>query len=116
MRALIGRVLREIANVRDSTGDTVTILSLDDAKLLLAESDLVSSGTLDQLIREQHITAQMATSLINDSGYVYDACDNLINAAQLMFAENNPSLHAAEQSIALEETEIEQLAHSSEKS
>ena len=116
LRVLIGRVLREIANVRDSTGDTVTILSLDDAKLLLAESDLVSSGTLDQLIREQHITAQMATSLINDSGYVYDACNNLINAARLMFAENNPSLHAAEQSIALEETEIEQLAHSSEKS
>ena len=110
LRALIGRVLREIAILHDASNEHVTILSLDDAKLLLAQSDLVSSGALDQLIRERRITAPMATSLINDSGYVYDACENLIQAAQILFAEQNPALLAAEQSVTLDEAEIEQIA------
>lgn len=113
LRALIGRVLREIALLQDGADDAVTILSLDDVKLLLAESDLVGSGTLDRLIRERRISAPMATSLINDSGYARDACANLISAVQILFAAQEPSLLAAEQSVKLDETEIERIAQSS---
>jgi phosphate:Na+ symporter len=112
LRALIGRVLREIEAAHTSSQDAVTILSLDDAKLLLAESDLVTSGVLDQLIRKRRISAQMATSLINDGGYVSDACENLINAAQILFAVHDPLQLATEQSVKLDDTEIEQIARS----
>lgn len=110
MRLLIGRILREIAAVRDGRAEAVTILSLDDAKLLLAENDIVANGTLDRLIRERRITPQMATSLMNDSGYCHDACEDLIEMARILFAERDPSIKAAERSVALDEAEIEQMA------
>jgi len=112
LRMLIGRVLREIEAARNNTDNTVTILSLDDIKLLLAETDFVSSGVLDRLIREHRISAQMATSLINDSTYAFDACNNLIKAAQILFSAHDPSLLAAEQRVKLDETEIERIARS----
>ena len=66
-----------------------------------------------QLIRERHIDALMATSLINDSGYAKDACVNLIDAAQIIFGAQQSLQLAAEQRVALDDTEIEQIAQNS---
>lgn len=46
--------------------------------------DPVANGKLDALIREGRITAEMATSVINDTGYVRAVCDKLTDLAQLV--------------------------------
>ncbi len=109
IRILISRVLREIGELR---GDhrAFTALSLDSTRLMLEKYDIVATGVLDRLIRKRRITAEMATSLINDYGYCRATCENLIATAQVLFAEPDIALRAAEQRVALDAAEIKQIA------
>ncbi len=52
----------------------------------MEEQDIVSNGTLDKLIREQRISSDMATSLMNDSRFAYDVQAGLISAAETVLA------------------------------
>ena len=67
----------------------------------MEEEDIIANGTLDKLIREQRITPVMATSLMNDSAFSYDIQNNLINAAEILFA----NLYSTEKDMALDEAE-----------
>jgi len=69
------------------------------------EEDIAANGTLDGLIREQRITPDMATSLMNDSAYSYDIQNNLIDAAEILFA----NLYSTEKDMALEDAESDAL-------
>jgi phosphate:Na+ symporter len=64
----------------------------DDLELELAElsgrieqSDVVANGRLDELIRQRSITAEQATSLMNDSAYGYRISKNLLAMARACF-------------------------------
>ena len=67
----------------------------------MEEEDIIANGTLDGLIREQRITPDMATSLMNDSAFSYDIQNNLINAAEIVFA----NLYSTEKDMQLDEAE-----------
>ncbi|MDD3793536.1 MAG: Na/Pi symporter [Candidatus Gracilibacteria bacterium] len=75
--------------------DELSSKNLNEEKLkLLAkieinkqESDIINNGILDSLIRENKVTNEMATSLINDSNYKTLALNNLLEIAE--FAFNN---------------------------
>ena len=69
----------------------------------MEEEDIIANGTLDGLIREQRITPDMATSLMNDSAYTYDIQNNLINAAEIVFA----NLYSTEIDMALTDAETD---------
>jgi phosphate:Na+ symporter len=79
----IGRVLREIDVVRRSGEDQLAILSLNDTKVALRQEDILANGKLDDLVRRNRIGARDATSLINDNGYAYGICKNLIELGQI---------------------------------
>ena len=51
------------------------------------ESDIINNWIIDSLIRENRVTNEMATSLINDSNYKNLALNNLLEIAE--FAFNN---------------------------
>ncbi|MEN8207148.1 MAG: Na/Pi symporter [Pseudomonadota bacterium] len=70
-------------------------------RVRMEEEDIIANGTLDQLIREHHITPDMATSLMNDTGFAYDIQNNLIGAAEIVFA----NLYSTEIDMALTDTE-----------
>jgi phosphate:Na+ symporter len=72
----------------------------------MEDEDIIANGTLDRLIREQRITPDMATSLMNDSAFSYDIQNNLINAAEIVFA----NLYSTEKDMELTEadTDLEQ--------
>ena len=72
-------------------------------RAMMEEEDIIANGTLDQLIRKNHITPDMATSLMNDSGFAYDIQSNLIDAAEILFA----NLYSTEKDMALTDAEAD---------
>ena len=109
IRAQLGSVLRQLGEAMDNQDDPTTVLSLDAIKLEMEEDDSTANGVLEILIRENSITAEMATSLMNDSAYAYDVAKNLIQMGETLFATGDQALKEAERSIALDEDELEEV-------
>ncbi len=114
IRIHLGTVLRQIQLVQDDQDDPVAMLSLDDIKLAMKENDVTANGILEVLIREGRISAQMATSLMNDSSYVYDITKNLLQAGEVLFATGDQSMKDVERSITLDEDEIDEIVGAEE--
>ena len=115
LRRLIVRVLREIHTVRSTPEESESILSLDQVKLEVGKKTEKISDGLDDLIRQQHITVPMATSLMNDISYCKEICWDLLEAGATLFSV--PDLHekAAMRSVALDEQEITEMMKSQEQ-
>ncbi|MCU7890521.1 MAG: Na/Pi symporter [Candidatus Thiodiazotropha sp. (ex Ustalcina ferruginea)] len=110
-RLQIGNILRELGDLREQSEDpnNITILNLDGLKAEIEEIDVVANGSLDHLIRENLITEEMATSIMNDSAYTFDISKNLIDMAEILFAARALDLREAERDIALNEEELEEI-------
>ena len=57
---------------------------------------------LDQLIRHQRITSRMATSLMNDAGYAFNAARALIRAGEVLYraaGSNHPDEPPRQRSV-----------------
>ncbi|MCP3669581.1 MAG: Na/Pi cotransporter family protein [Gammaproteobacteria bacterium] len=109
IRIQIAHVLRELEILQNGADEAGTILSLDQLKMEISERDVISTGVLDSLIRKNHISAQMATSLMNDSAYCQNICRNLIHLGETLFAASDPDEKEAERSVALNEAEIKEV-------
>jgi phosphate:Na+ symporter len=106
----IGYVLRELDTVRNAGEDRLAILSLNDTKVAIKEEDVLANGKLDELVRGDRISAMEATSLINDNGYVYGVCKNLIRLGQVLFAVHDEGSREAQRTLELDENEIDDVA------
>ena len=82
------------------------VLSLDAIKLEMEENDTTMNGMLEALIRDGKITAQMATSLMNDSAYAYDVTKNLIQMGEVLFASGDQAMKEAGRAITLDDDEV----------
>jgi phosphate:Na+ symporter len=109
IRVFLGSVLREISALQENQDDPHAMLALDTIKLDMEENDSIANGMLDRLIREGRITAQMATSLMNDSAYVYDVTKNLVQMGAALFASGDLIMKETERAISLDEDEIEEI-------
>jgi len=110
IRVQLGMVLRRIAEAASERGDATAVLSLDTIKLEMEENDSTANGILEVLIRESRITAQMATSLMNDSAYAYDVAKNLVQMGEVLFSSYDPDQREIERELALDDDETEALA------
>lgn len=110
IRQLVAGTLRAVGGMRATAGGDLTVSAWDEARLALARSDIVTDGTLDRLIRDRSITPTLATSLMNDYGYAYRACDNLLEAARVLFIDLREPSRRAESALALDDAEIAALA------
>ena len=86
VRLNIALLLRTLFRIDDNLSPSVKREHLHQLQQSLEEQDRVRNGTLDKLIREQRITSDMATSLMNDGGYAHDIQSNLIDAALALLA------------------------------
>jgi phosphate:Na+ symporter len=84
-RLFVARVLRATAQIADDKEASLTALAAISAEI--EDYDIVESGALDQLIRERRITPAMATSLMNDSGYVMNISRKLSEAGLIMLRD-----------------------------
>ncbi len=109
IRTNLGKVLRQIATVQENQNDSSAIFMLDMIKVEMEENDITANGMLEELIREGRLAANMATSLMNDSAYVYDITKNLVQMGEALFATGDQSLKEAERALALTDDEVDEL-------
>ena len=110
IRIQLGEVLRRLGEARNEPDDPTTVLSLDAIRLQMEESDSTANGILEVLIRENRITPQMATSLMNDSAYAYDVAKNLVQMGEVLFSSHDPEQRDIDHELALSDEETEQMA------
>jgi len=108
IRTQLASILHTLAVVREQGNDSTAILSLDELQHEARERHHRLTGKMDKLIRNNQITAEMATSLMNDSHYAYDAAINLIEIGRLLFSTGDINIRSAERALSLEEHEIEE--------
>ena len=72
-------------------------------RLRLEEEDIIANGVLDKLIRENRITSDMASSLMNDSSYAYDIQRNIFDAAEVIFG----NVYSLEKDLSLSDEELD---------
>ncbi len=109
LRLQLAAVLRELTTIESEVPAGVSPLSLDAVKLAIEEDDIIANGVLDRLIRENAITAEMATSLMNDSAYAYDVADNLIQMGRILFVPPGYAALDVESELILNEEEMSEL-------
>ncbi|MDQ7091043.1 MAG: Na/Pi symporter [Methylococcales bacterium] len=101
-------LIQEIEAVRkDISEDELPLLSFDALKIKLEDNDVQMNRSVETLIREQHITPETGTSLINDTAYMYRIKKDLIKAAETLFIFSNSDNAQVESQLALNETEIQ---------
>lgn len=109
IRMRLGYLMRNLALVREQGDDPAEIMSLDNLKLTMQSDDVTVNGALENLIRENKISATMATSLMNDSAYAYDVAKNLIQMGETLFATSDYDMKIAERNIALSDNELSEI-------
>jgi len=88
--------------------DSEALLALDGLRADLLADDALASGNLERLIRGGDISPEMATSLMNDSSYAYDAADSLIRMAKALFSPRESIMREVQESLVLEEQAFHQ--------
>ena len=83
------QVLRELYKIESTKESEDVILNLSSIKIKIEEYDKMLNKNIDNLIRNSLVTHEMATSLINDSAYVYDIAGNLLEMAEILFIDEN---------------------------
>lgn len=106
LRLQIGDVLRTIDRVRQLDDPVESRLALDHQLLLTERERELSDTLIEGLIRARAITTGMATSLMTDKGYTYDACRSLLNAARYLFIDAEKPLAEDPDNLQLESAEF----------
>lgn len=108
LRQRIAKVMRRLEKIRGREEETATsILSLDALKLTLEKNVSMLHERLDEVIRDGHISADMAISLMNDSNYTYSIIHNLIQINHNYLKSEEGVEMEAEHMIALNRDEID---------
>lgn len=107
LRAKLALLLLELEGVRNDSDDSAAILSLDHVAAEMQAQDSGFEAKLDRLIRNQEITPQMATSLMNDKNYADNIAAKLIAMARDLFSTADSKTREAERSLSLAGDEIE---------
>ncbi len=110
IRMHLGSVLRELDRVREGAEGPAMALSLDSTRLGIEKFSESINNAIDQLIRDNRIAADVATSLMNDSGYAYDIARSLVAAGETALLARDQQLGDAVRSVALEDHEIDEIA------
>jgi phosphate:Na+ symporter len=109
-RVRIGEVLRSLADLRDADDSVVALLSLDRIRVEILGSESEAAGIADGLIRDRTITSQMATSLINDGGYVREVIQRLLDMNEQIHRAGLTYGEALHDELALRAEEISNIA------
>jgi len=114
IRKDLAELLRNIHIISTSGKEDEIILLLSKVKLHTKEYDIIASGTLDHLIRNNLITNQMATSLMNDSDYAYRISKNLIAMAEIIFVDLSSDIQNLSEQMVISDEDVEQMLEEKE--
>ncbi|MGB3095136.1 MAG: Na/Pi symporter [Candidatus Deferrimicrobiaceae bacterium] len=100
MRVLLGTIMRHLAQIQNAD-NAIARTTVEDLKQQVKTVDVLVNGVLDNLIRNEHISEEMATSLINDSAYARHVSRHLLEMAVELHPgwEASAADHAADVSL-----------------
>ena len=82
---LVAEAVRGVGRLKPDR--EASLKAIEELSAKVDAGDVVENGTLDRLIRENKITPEMATSLINDNGYSQNIAYKLMHGAKAVFGE-----------------------------
>ncbi len=82
-------ILRELDKVANANDMENIVLILSALKIKIQKYDRNINKNIDGLIRNSLISHEMATSLMNDTSYVYDIANHLIQMAEILFVDQD---------------------------
>ncbi len=107
IRKNLALLLRDINIIATSKEEDVILLMLSRVKIRAKEYDVVANGILDNLIRENLITNEMAASLMNDSVYVGHISKNLISMAEGIFVLGHDKMQNLGEELLADENDVD---------
>ena len=110
LRTEIARILVEIYRLENADPENRSNLWLEEERLHIEDEFRHTSKRIENLIHNNEITAQDATSFLNDSNYAYGAMRELIEAACVYYVERDSAVAEVEQIIGLDDEELEEYA------
>jgi phosphate:Na+ symporter len=109
LRYQVAMILREIYRLRgeDDYDHALAVLELDElkAEILVAHGEL--NSRIAEVLKDNQITPEMATSLLNDFNYVDETSNDLLDTAQALLSSHADLVAEAAQEVVLDEDEIE---------
>jgi phosphate:Na+ symporter len=115
LRLQLAGILRELAVIQSESSSGISSFSLDAVKVTIEQDDVLTNGELDRLIRDNAISPEMATSLMNDSAYAYDVADNLIQMGRILFVAQGHDPQDVESELLLNDDEMSELIEEERK-
>jgi phosphate:Na+ symporter len=110
LRYQVSMILREIYRLRDE-GDydhALGMLELDELKAEIQLEHRQLDERVTRILRNDQITAMMATSLLNDFNYVDETSRQLLDTAQALLVSHSDLVAEAAREVVLDKDEIEQ--------
>lgn len=112
LRQQIATTISSIELIR-ATEDQSSLVMLDQLKLELLHHDHDVNSEIEKMIRSESISPNMATSLINDSAYTHDICEQMIEVCETLYVIHNPNFTLAQRSLSLSDDEIRNIVEES---
>jgi phosphate:Na+ symporter len=91
IRTALAGALRQLFTLSDTTDPDARHQALIQLRQALEARDVLMDGSLDQLVRDEAITSDMATSLMNDSAFAMQMGELLIQTAEYMDIAARPT-------------------------
>ena len=108
LRTEIARIIVEIRKLDLAEPEDRSALWLDQERAQIEEDARSTTRRIDALIRNGELTADAATSFLNDSGYAYEAMRSLIEAARSFYIERDSAMAEVERLLTLDEDELQE--------
>jgi len=107
IRKNLAEILRDIDLVDKTEEDDSIVLLISKSKVHIEKNDIITNGTIDNLIRKSLISNEMATSLMNDSTYAYEISKNLIAFAEIIFISKTSDIKKIDSDTIIDDQEVE---------
>ena len=105
----LAELLRNIDLISKMTEEDKIIVLLSKVKVHMQRYDILANGTLDNLIRHDLISNEMATSLMNDSAYAYNISKNFIAMAEIIFIDINSDLKSLSEDMIMNDEDVDSI-------
>ena len=103
----LAELLRNIDLISKMTEEDEIILLLSKAKVHMQRYDILANGTLDNLIRNDLVTNEMATSLMNDSAYAYNISKHFIAMAETIFIDSSSDIKNIGEDMVISDEDVD---------
>ena len=103
----LAELLRSIDIISKTTEEDEIIVLLSKAKVHMQRYEILANGTLDNLIRNNLVTNEMATSLMNDSTYAYNISKHFIAMAEVIFIDTSSDIKDIAEELMISDEDVD---------